>query len=233
MKRPIWVLLFSGLLVTSTSAFCQDTNFSITGGSYSYAGGAAALTGSLTVGTVTGQGTTPGTTLTIEDGELSLTTGAKTGSWQWGGPGSLTVTGCINGVTPTGANCATETLVTETFDSATILSSPVGLDLELGSLAVGSINPLLASYFGVTAATTSGAEGDLIFVTSGSPGGAMTGISLGGNLILNESSAKTTSGGGGSVPEEWNLASTTGLFAFGLVAFWVARRLGVIKAVPF
>jgi hypothetical protein len=36
-----------------------------------------------------------------------------------------------------------------------------------------------------------------------------------------------------SVPEDWSLSSSLGIFAFGLAVFGVARRFGLIKAVAF
>jgi len=240
MKKRMLVLLIS-VLVVSFCAF-GDTgttqwNIAPSGGSYSYAGGAGALTGTgigveNVLGTPTPLNTGSSNELPIVGGVLDFTSGANTGGWTWGSPGTLTVTGCIAGVTTTDTTCTvadeSAVLVSDEFTSVSITAIPVSgspLGVEFGYLQ-GTINSAVAAYFGISATFTSPASTgqDVLFgLPSGGPGTAFSGVtsfSPGGNLSLVS-----------PVPEGWNLGSTFGIFGLGLAIFGLAGRFGLVKAI--
>src|ERR1700683_3363254 len=98
MQKRILVLPMS-LLVVSFCAFGDTgtTQWNITNGttgSYSYAGGASILTGTgigveNIVGSPTPVETGSPNELAIVGGVLDFTSGANTGGWTWGSPGTL------------------------------------------------------------------------------------------------------------------------------------------------
>jgi len=234
MQKQVWMVLLSALL-TAVCAFGDSTQWVIapSGGTYSYAGGSASLTGSnIAIENVEGVGTPDdsGTlgTLDIVDGLMSFTSGAATGTWAWGQPGTLTITGCVAGVTTTDTTCTaaddTAVLVSDEFTSVEITGVGGGLGFEFGELQ-GTINAAIAAYFGVPVGFTSPASNASDVVnglpsTAGSAFSTVTPGTPGGTLNLVS-----------SVPEEWRISSTLGIFAFGIAVFGVARRRGLIKTV--
>lgn len=164
--------------------------------------------------------------LLVYGGSLSFTSGAYNGSagaWSWGA-GSITVKGCIQGVT-TAASVACNSsndstvLFTDNFSNISITSSG---ELVLGQNS-GLYNSSLASFFGVPTSLT---DTSLDFLLTGTaPGQAITKGSNAGGLF--------TDGPSVSVPEDWNLSLTLGLFAFALVAFGAAYRFGFLRTVRF
>jgi len=246
MSKRIWIILLAGL-VSSVYAFGANSIEALvdTGvGSYTYAGGPAPLIGSgigitdlnvdVTGGPENGNwlvngplpssaGAGPANSAGT-DGDLEFTTGAATGLWSWGA-GTFSIVGCIPGVTAAVCTSSTNTtLVSDDYTSAAIVPSGPGVGIEFGGIT-GTINPAVAAYFGVNPIFTSGAT--LMYLAGlteiyGTPftSGVTSGTS--GSLELNTTTA---------VPEGWSLFTTLGIFAFGVVAFCGARRLGLIKAV--
>jgi len=240
MQKRIWILLLSGL-VTSLCAFATtatDTFWQIagTGGSYTYTGGSAVLTGTgIEVDSVQDANlSSPFGTLYYVIGNdngfanLTFTSGASNGSWSWSGgaPGSLSVVGCIS---TDDVNCITgetktTTLVSDEFTSVGI--APIGGTNGFVFAGLqGSLDAAAATLLGVSQSFTSPASQMSDKVTGlTSYGSAFSGVSstaTGGNLDLY------------AAPEDWSLSSSLGIFAFALVVFGVARRLGLIKAVVF
>jgi hypothetical protein len=135
------------------------------GASVSYAGGAAPLVGStLKVSDVSG-GDTPsndGATLAVTNGLLNFTTGNFTNSaggvWNFGGGGSVTISGTIAPQTPSGFAAfggTSGTLMQATFSSASISNILQKSYLTLG-LFFDPPNSDLASYFGLPASNYQG-----------------------------------------------------------------------------
>jgi hypothetical protein len=236
------VLLLS-VLVISFCAFGDTgtTQWNITNttsGSYSYAGGTSVLVGTgIGVENILGSPTPLNTgspnELAIVGGSLDFTSGANTGGWTWGSPGTLSITGCIAALglgTITGGTCTTAaTLLSDDFTSVSISPIPVSgspLGVEFGQLQ-GTMNGAIASYFGISTIFTSPASTgqDVLFgLPPSGPGDAFAGVTStapGGNLSLVS-----------PVPENWSLFSTLGLFGFGLAAFGLAGRFG-LKAIQF
>jgi hypothetical protein len=224
------------VLLVPVAAFANSsgqTNWSLlpTGGTYSWDGNANdGLVGSgIGVGTVGGVGTSSnnGSTLPIFFGSLDFTSGAYNGNgsnWSWGAGGELNVTGCIASVTSaicTGSNNVT--LISDDFQSVSI--KPVlqlglfSFDVVFGSLS-GDINSQVASYFGMPTAFSASSM-NIIFTTS-TPGKALYGANLGGNIQANSTVA---------VSEDWGLGSTLAFFAFFAAVFGLAWRLGLVKPV--
>ena len=200
-------------------------------GLYSYGGGTNPLVGAgIQITEVTGEGTPvdSGDSPAVVGGLLSFTTGASTGGWNWGAGGTLTLTGCVQGVTGTGAGHTCQAgdnstvLLSDGFTSASITPIVGGVGITLGGLQ-GTMNPLVAAFFGVT--TSFGPGSNFSDLVSGLPsaGASFTGLTStlsGGNLVAQS-------------PEGWSLSSSLGLFGFGLVLIVAARRLGLIKSVIF
>jgi len=121
------------------------------GVSLSYGGGAAPLIGvKIGVDSVVGL-TTPlhsGVAYSITDGELNFTTGASTGNWVWGGPGTITVVGTVkdNGNTISSGN-----IFTGNFSSAMVILDSLGkptFKVAIGAF-VDEKNELLLDWFGL------------------------------------------------------------------------------------
>jgi hypothetical protein len=246
MPRRILVLVIS-VLVTAVCSFgtTPELSFGIeAGGSYSYAGLGGNLTASgLLINSLTATNTpggTDATPYTVIDGVLNFVSGAFTntanGVWNFsGGAPGIIITGCIAGVTGTGAGGActgvgddTATLVSDQFNSAAIGVVDGSLEILAAGLN-GNYLPSLASAFGVSTTFTAASEetdfvgGGIVGLTPGS-GTAFSATSLGGAVGTMTSAA---------VPEDWTLSSSLGLFGFGMVAFAVARRFGFVKTATF
>jgi hypothetical protein len=244
MQKRVLTVLILGTLV-SFCAFGDSTQWVIapSGGSYSYAGGAAPLVGTnIGIENVEGVGTPlhSGTlgTLDIVGGSLDFTSGANTGGWSWGTPGTLTITGCIAGVTTVDLVCTvadeSAVLVSDEFTSVSVTGVPGGLGFEFGSLQ-GTINADIAANFGMDPVFTSPGS-TATDVVSGLP---TTGVPFFLPATGSSFSGVTPSAPGGTlnlvsaVPEGWSFISSLGLLAFGLAVFGVARRRGVVKSVEF
>lgn len=240
MTKRIWVVFLS-VLATSACAFGQitDTYWTVdgTGGSYSYTGGTAALVGSnievTSVADATNSDTAGYTVYDVlgnDDGGASLafTSGAGDGTWSWGSGGTLTVTGCLstNGTTCIAGESKTTVLITDDFTSAGVTSIGGGKGFSFGGLQ-GTIDAAAATLLGVSQSFVSPASQFSTKVSGlpGTAGGSFSGVTdatPGGTLDLFQ-----------AVPEGWSLLSSVGIFAFGLIIFGIARRLGLIKAVTF
>ena len=118
-----------------------------TSGSLSYAGGAAPLVGTnINVDNVTGLQTplNDGVTLSCSGCLLNFATGALTSSWNWGGPGSISLDGAI-----LGAGIASSTnLFSGTFASASVVTlSGVTVVALTNFFATNNVN--VTNFFGL------------------------------------------------------------------------------------
>jgi len=258
MPRQIWVtpLLVLGTSLCSFATTTTDTEWGITalGGStvsYDAATGGELVGTGIQVGSIQGQdGSNPTTTPPLDMwGILTFTSGAPTGVWSWGS-GSLTISGCVapttgadpfagvgtlNGPVATATGCAaggSVTLVSATFSSVQITDSfnGTGMGAVMGGLA-GTIDVAsIASYFGVTPTFTAPPSNGSIPLNGLPPLPPFSNI---GAFFIGATSAGNGAVTLYNVPEGWSLFSRLGIFGFGLAAFGVARRFGLIKTVAF
>jgi len=149
------------LFLAPMSGFADTLSWSIASnvGTYSYAGGSAPFTGS-GIGILSVQDTTTGVIFNIFNGLLSFTTGSSNGLWSWGAapPGQLSLTGCIDNVTVSGAcnsSSPTSVLFSDAFTSAQIFSVGPAFKVTLGNIT-GNIDAGLAASFGVSTVITDG-----------------------------------------------------------------------------
>jgi len=202
--------------------------FDPSGGKYTWrtnTGGVLTATG-VDVRSVEVFGTNPhdNTPVAITDGDLDFKSGAydpllsfpSAGVFVWDGPGSLTLTGSIPGVT-----AGIVTLVKDDFSSIEVVDNVVHI---VGGQLTGTFpNTQFDSHFGIRAPFSSGLlNGDLGSVKTTGPNRKKAN-NAGGHITTNAL----------SVPEDWSFFSTLGLFAFAMAIFGLARRLGLFKAVVF
>jgi hypothetical protein len=163
--------------------------------------------------------------LSFKSGPYNGIPGA-TWSWSGGAPATLSLTGCVSGVTGTGpghtcqASDYSAVLVSDDFTGVSITQiTPKTRDLVFGNLT-GTINSKVAAFYGVSTAffPTNSTADDFISInaTQGNKFSNAHSIVPGGLLHL-------------TVPEDWSLSSTFGLFAFALAIFGIACRRGLLK----
>lgn len=230
LTRTCVVLL--GALFTSLSAFgtTYATQWTIasSGGAYSWAGGSAPLVGSNIVVTQVEGEPTPmnsGTSYTITDGSLNFTSGAYNGTpgstWSWGSGGSLSLTGCIAGITAPSCNGSNNVvLVSDNFTNVLISTVNGSNKVTFGNLT-GTINSTVAAYFGISPVFSVASTASDFVTIPQSPGSPFSG-------------APSTAPGGTMdlvAAENWSLSSTLGLFVFALAIFGAVDRLGLLKTV--
>jgi len=177
----------------------------------------------------------PAVSESIQQGSLSLNTGSFIGlnsnnQWVFAGPGALNITGCINGVTGSGTGHAcqgtdySDVLVSDDFTGATLDPPGSGGEaVEMGNLS-GTLNTLLAQFYGISTVFTAASESLDIVLPSGTvAGGAFSG-GYTNFLTTNELTLLTT------VPEDRTFVGTMGVLFLGLAVFGLARRSGLIRA---
>jgi PEP-CTERM motif len=216
------VAVILSLSLVPTVALADTLNFTIAPtGTISYASGGA-LVGS-SIGVTAIQDTTTGVTYNVVNGALNFTSGGYLGSWSWGAgaPGTLTLSGCISGITGNG-NCGTAggvvNLFSDDFTSAMIFQpyGNVNYQVQLGNIT-GILDSALAAQFGVSTGVSSALYNTSIDVQGATLGNPFNGFNLGGSI------SSTVAAGPTQVPEP----SSAGLLGFGLIgtAFaMVARR---------
>jgi hypothetical protein len=208
MQGRMLLLLFS-VLATSLCAFGDPTDLEFqiagSGGSYNYnfSTGYDLVGTGIEVTEVQGQGTPDNVGVTeaiysapgVLGGNLSFTSGSSTGVWTWGSGGTLTVTGCVQGVTGTGAGGACQAgdysnvLVSDAFTSVQLVPVGNGQGFQFGGLT-GDINPTLAAFYGVsTTFVSTSTESDMVagLPTIWSTFSGATSTGSGGNLSLDTS----------------------------------------------
>jgi len=224
-----------------------------TGGTFSWAGGNAdPLTGSgIQVSDVTGDSTPlhaspPDPGLTIVNGSLTFSTGSNSyqgtavnghpgTGWVFGAssggpiPASLDIWGCITGLTSNvcdGTNNVV--LLSDSFQSVSILQQGTNFDVVFGGIE-GTINPLVAGYFGLNNDTQFAASQFLFTIQSAAaPGSAITDV----NTTPSTSALSgTIDAGAVGVPEDWGVAINFAFFGLGLAIFATVRRLGYLRTV--
>jgi len=150
-----------------------------------YGGGVAPLVGSgIVVRDISGIDTPqhanpPDAPLACIDCRLDFTTGANTGGWSWGGGGSssITITGTAEDVSGTSpVIVATGTLMTGSFDSASVKDEPGGVPnfRIAGALFTDTKDSNLTQYFGLFPGLTFAGNFGLTFFAAGSPGEAFS-----------------------------------------------------------
>jgi hypothetical protein len=153
MKKLTTILvgLFLAVFLAAGSAMAIPTlDFGInapTSGSFSYAGGSAALLGTdIEVDTVVGLGTSlnNGGILALSGGLLNFTTGASTGDWSWGGGSNSTIT--ITGGIPDLCIADGTTLLTGTFGTASVYTLGGTFYLSGAAFQDFKLDTLLAYY---------------------------------------------------------------------------------------
>ncbi len=222
--KAVLVLLAVALCLSlaPTAALADTINWSITAtGTIAYAGGLNPLVGN-SIGVASVQDTTTGLSFNIVGGTLSYTSGANNGPWSWGagGPGTMTLNGCISGVTGNG-NCNTAggfvNLFSDQFTSATIFQpfGNVNYQVQLGNITA-TIDSALAAQFGVSTAVASALYNTTVNVNGAPFGSAFNGVNLGGSITSTAAANPT------AVPEP----SSASLLGFGLIglAVGMAKR---------
>jgi len=229
MQRRMLFVLLSGL-VASFCAFGQEIDFGINTatGQYTYAsGGTLSTTSDVSINTIGSAGNPNNPVMAISSGELSFTTGSNTGGWTWGPGGTLSITGCVTGVANACTGGAgTPVVFTATFDDASIIYISGKEDLDLSDVE-GTINAGIATALGVSQTFTSSQLSLAITIPGTTAGNAGTfGFT---NVKTDTSASSSYTVYTSAVPEDWSLSSALGFFAFGLVAFVVARRFDLVK----
>ena len=231
------IVVLAAVFLAVGQASAQTTDWTLAGGGlYTSSGGS----GSVLVGSniptvsVSGAGTLDnnGVSLSIVDGLLSFTSGSYDGNgsdWSWGAGGTLTLSGCIAGVTST--TCSSDgsdnvTLISDDFQSVQIESVGSGLDVVFGDIT-GTINAQVAAYFGIS----TGFEAASFITTlaaSGTPGSSLTGINVAGGIDADPGPGGPSTG----VPEEWTVADSIAFFVLALLVFGVLLRFQVLRLAP-
>jgi hypothetical protein len=218
-RRRVSALAATVVLLPLTVLADSDTDWSLlAGGSYSWNGSSSSgLVGTnIPSSTVLGANTPlhNGASLSIVDGYLNFTSGQYNGTgsnWSWGAgaAGTLNLTGCIAGVTATACTGSNNVaLLSDDFQSVQILPVFNAVDVVFGNIT-GTINPLVASYFGVPSAFAT-ASFTTAISTTGIPGRAFSGANLLGTIDADPSVL---------APEYWGIGESLGFFALVLIAF--------------
>jgi hypothetical protein len=222
-SATILFLMTAAMAPPAVFAGSSSTDWTLgPGGLYSYAGGAGSLIGTdIPVLSVLGDSTLDnnGVTLPVIDGLLNFTSGAGTsGTWSWASGGTLNITGCINSVT-TPCNPATNVLVDDDFTSVSLVQVGGFIDAVFGNVT-GTLEPSVASYFGVPTAFSTGSFTAEI-ATTGATGSAFIGTNLLG--VIKADPATTT-------PENWSIGESLGFFALAMITFVALIRRGVLRS---
>jgi PEP-CTERM motif-containing protein len=190
-------LLAMALFLAPMSGFADTLSWTLPSnvGTYSYAGGSAPFTGS-GIGVQSVQDTTTGVIFNIFNGLLSFTTGPSNGVWSWGTaqPGQLSLTGCIDNVTVSGAcnsSSPTSVLFSDAFTSAQIFSVGPNFKVTLGNI-IGNIDAGLAAKFGVSTTISDGVYNTTTQI-GGSYGSSFSNApNLGGSINSDPASSSAT-----------------------------------------
>ena len=225
-------VVLAAVFLAVGQASAQTTDWALSpGGVYTSGGSGSVLVGSnIPTVSVSGDGTPDknGATLSIVDGVLDFTSGSYDGNgsdWSWGPGGTLSLSGCIAGVTATtctGSNNVT--LISDDFQSVQIESIAGALDVVFGDIT-GTINAQVAAYFGVSTNFEVASFMSAI-VASGTPGKSLTGTNGLGVIAADPGGPGGPSTG---VPEEWTLVDSIAFFVVALLVFAVLLRFQVLR----
>jgi hypothetical protein len=154
-RRPLYATTLLFVLLQPVQAISSSLDFGIkspTTGSLSFAGGSAPLIGSnIDVDDVIGLSTpgNPGIVSICASCSLDFTTGASSGGWNFGAGGTITITGGIDFPDSTTDIGTGSTLLSGTFDSATVIDVGSGtfeFQIVGGSFTDTKNSVLLAFY---------------------------------------------------------------------------------------
>jgi hypothetical protein len=202
-------------------------------GTYSWAGGNNPLVGTnIGVQSVLGLGglSNSGTSNPIQYGLLNFSSGPYLGwGWNWGSgsPNTLSIVGCIAGVTITTGTCTganNVTLLSDDFQSVQIMPFGTGYNIAFGNVT-GTINSAVAAYYGLST-TFATALFDTTMSTTSIFGQSFTGATnLGGTI-----NAAGAVAGSVAASEDWGVFQSLGFFAVALVVFKVMIRLKLLRS---
>ena len=224
LQRFCVLTAFFSVLALVNPASAASTDWSLgAGGLYT----STTSTGGLLVGSnipvlsVTGDGTTDynGVTLLITDGFFSFTSGAYEGNGTWGSGGTLTLTGCIVGITASACNGSDNiALLNDDFQSLQLQDVLGSLEVSFGNIT-GTVNPVVAQYFDVPASFSS-ASFETALLANGTAGYNLTGTNLLGLIKADPPS---------TLPESWGMADLFEFLAFALVCFVALLRSRILR----
>jgi hypothetical protein len=165
----------------------------------------------------------------ITGGSLSFSDPNYSGNWQWGGGGTLDLTGTVS------AAGASGTLLSDDFESAAVVDlSGTSLQLTFGAIS-GTFSSTLASFLHVSDTFTDGA---LVLVLSDPElppvGDAFTASDLSGGILAGGTT--WTIGSGGTVSaadpvamdEPWSLPTSLVFYGMMVVFFWALCRAKIL-----
>ncbi len=168
MRKWLASLLLVTLLGITACALGDtiQTDWSIgTGGTVSFSSGASITGSNLSVNSVQlVDNNVAGATLNITDGLLSFSDSNSTGPLSWGNGGTLSITGCIT----SGACTNPETLLSDDFQSVTVVPISGTLEVTFGEVS-GIISSDVASAFGGIDTSFAASSFDITLSGSSSP----------------------------------------------------------------
>jgi hypothetical protein len=214
-RRLSYATLFC-ILVQPVQGFSASLDFGIkspTTGSLSYTGGSAALVGSgIDVDDVVGLGTPANANVisTCSFCTLDFTTGASTGGWNFGAGGTITITGGIDFPDATAPIPGGSTLLSGSFDSATIVDLGTGtFEFQIaGGAFTDTKNSELLAFYGLPDVLYAGGL-NISFSTAAAMGDAFDSNELFSGDVVNQ-----------PVP----LPAAVWLFGSGLLGFTMVGR---------
>ncbi|HXJ95437.1 MAG TPA: hypothetical protein VMT20_21550 [Terriglobia bacterium] len=167
--------------------------------------------------------------LSITGGSLSFSDPTYLGNWQWGSGGTLSLTGTVSAASASG------TLLSDDFQSATVLDiSGTSYQLTFGAIS-GTFNSALASFLGVSSTFTNGA---LVLILSDpalpAVGAAFTasnlsgGIQAGGTGWVIGSAGTVSAAAPTAMDEPWSLSTSLVFYGMMVVFFWALARAKIL-----
>jgi hypothetical protein len=191
-NRAVYATLLYALLqpVPAISASLDFGIKSPTTGSLSYGGGSAALVGSgIDVDDVVGLGTPANANVfsTCSFCTLDFTTGASTGGWNFSAGGTITITGGVDFPDATPAIVPGSTLLSGSFDSATIVDLGSGtFEFQIvGGAFTDTKHPDLLAFYGLPDTLYAGGL-NISFSTTAAMGDAFSSTTLFSGDVVNQ-----------------------------------------------
>lgn len=192
-QRPLYATTLLFVLLQPVQAISSSLDFGIkapTTGTLSYAGSSAALVGSgIDVDDVVGLGTPANANVfsTCSSCTLDFTTGASTGGWNFGAGGTITITGGIDFPDSTTDIGTGSTLLSGTFDSATVVDVGSGqFEFQIvGGAFTDTKDPNLLAFYGLPDVLYAGGL-NISFSTAAAMGDAFNSTTLYSGDVVNQ-----------------------------------------------